>query len=132
MDTREKIISESKVVAVVGLSDKPGRPSYGVAEYLKDNGFTIIPVNPNIEEVFGLKSYPSLLDIPKDIHIDVVDIFRRPKYVPDIVDEAIKIGAKAIWMQEGVSHPDAAEKAREHGLDVVQDVCMMKTHRNFL
>lgn len=115
-----------KIIAIVGLSDKPERPSYEVASYLKSLGHHIIPVNPNIQEVLGEQSFASLLDIP--IKVDVVDIFRRPEFVPEIVDEAIKIGADWIWMQEGITSPQAAAKAHSHGIKVVQDMCMKKTH----
>ncbi|OGK23942.1 CoA-binding protein [Candidatus Roizmanbacteria bacterium RIFCSPLOWO2_02_FULL_37_19] len=123
----QSIFNTTNIIAIVGLSDKSDRPSYEVGEYLHTHGFKIIPVNPHIESVFGLKSYPSLLDISEKI--DVVDIFRKPEFVPDIVDQAIQIGAKAIWMQEGISHPEATKKAREYGLYVVENACMMKVHK---
>lgn len=126
MDYKD-LLDNTKVVAVVGLSDKPHRDSYEVAEYLIAHGFKIIPVNPNIESAFGLKSYPTLLDIPEPV--DVVNVFRRANFVPEIVDQAIKIGAKAVWLQEGISHPSAEAKARQNGLQVVSNACMMKTHR---
>jgi predicted CoA-binding protein len=122
----EKIIKDFKTIAVVGLSDKPDRPSYGVAAYLQSKGYRIIPVNPHITEVLGEKSYPDLKSIPDDI--DVVDIFRRSEDVPPIVDEAIEIGAKAVWMQEGVIDENAALKASENGLQVVMNRCMLKEH----
>jgi len=121
-----KILENSKSVAVVGLSDKPYRPSQGVALYLKEQGYKIIPVNPNVDEVLGEKSYASLKEVPEAI--DVVDIFRKSEAVGPIVDEAIEIGAKAIWMQEGVLNEEAAQKARAAGLDVVMNKCMMKEH----
>lgn len=117
----------TKSIAIVGLSDKPDRDSYQVAEYLLQQGFKIFPVNPNIKEVFGLKSYKSLSEIKESI--DVVDIFRRSEYVAPIVDEAIKVGAKAIWMQEGVEDVNAAAKARVAGLQVIMNMCMMKSHK---
>lgn len=126
----KNILQTSKVIAVVGLSDKPDRPSFEVASYLKDHGYTIIPVNPMIKSVFGLKSYPDLLSIPKKI--DVVDIFRKSEFVPEIVDQAIKIGAKVIWMQEGVVNEEAKKKAEEVGLTVVMDRCMMKEHKRMI
>jgi len=116
-----------KTIAIVGLSDKPDRPSYQVGKYLLDHGFKIIPVNPNIESVFGLKSFKSLKDIKESV--DVVDIFRKSEFVEPIVNEVIKIGAKAIWMQEGVVNEKAAAKARAAGLTVIMNVCMMKTHK---
>lgn len=118
-----------KTIAVVGLSDKKNRYSYQVAEYLKKKGFKIIPVNPNIESVFGLKSYKSLLEIKEPV--DVVNIFRRSEFIGPIVEEAIKIGAKAVWMQEGVSDEAAAAKARAAGLQVIMNICMMKFHKQF-
>jgi predicted CoA-binding protein len=102
------------------------RPSYGVAEYLKSAGYRIIPVNPNQEDVLGEKSYARLEDVPG--RVDIVDIFRRPEFVPEIVDSAIRIGARGIWMQEGVVHAEAAEKARSAGLFVIMDSCILKEH----
>jgi len=126
-ETIRKILKESKTVAVVGLSDKPGRYSYVVASYLMDNGYKIIPVNPNISEWKGLKSFASLKDVPEKI--DVVDIFRRSEFVKEVVEETIAVRAKAIWMQEGVMDEKAAEKTEKAGLLVVMDRCMMKEHR---
>jgi uncharacterized protein len=122
-----QILTDARTVAVVGLSGDPGRASYRVAAYLKENGYRIIPVNPGVEEALGEKAYPSLRDIPGPV--DVVDIFRRPEFIPEIVDEAIRAGAKAIWMQEGLAHNGAAERARAAGLKVVMSKCMMKEHR---
>jgi predicted CoA-binding protein len=121
-----ELLRKSKTIAVVGLSSKKFRPSYGVAEYLQAHGYRVIPVNPNESEVLGEKSYSSLEEIPE--HIDVVDIFRRSEFVGPIVDAAIRIGANAIWMQEGVEHNDGAQKAREAGLAVVMDRCILKEH----
>ncbi|MBI3399188.1 MAG: CoA-binding protein [Deltaproteobacteria bacterium] len=115
-----------KRIAVVGLSPKKDRPSHRVAEYLVSKDYDIIPVNPNCKEVFGRKCYKSLLDVPGDI--DVVDIFRRREDVMPIVEAAIKIQAKAIWMQEGVVNEEAAKKARQTGINVVMDRCMLKEH----
>lgn len=126
MDVVKKILSEFKTIAVVGLSPKTDRPSYRVASYLKSKGYRIIPVNPNATEILGERCYPNLLSIPD--RIEVVDIFRRSEDVPPIVDEAIKIGAKAIWMQEGIINKEAARKAEEAGLLVVMDKCMYKEH----
>ncbi len=127
MDNEIKnILENSKTVAVVGLSDKPYRPSQGVALYLQEQGYRIIPVNPHIDKALGEKSYASLKDISESI--DVVDIFRKSEAVGPIVDEAIEVGAKAIWMQEGVLNEEAAQKAREAGLNVVMNKCMMKEH----
>jgi len=122
----EKILSNSKTIAVVGLSDKPDRPSYGVSNYLIRNGYKIIPVNPAIKGVFGINSYPDLLSIPDSI--DLVDIFRRSEDVGPIVEQAIAAGAAAVWMQEGVINPEAADKAGEAGLDIVMDLCIKKEH----
>jgi uncharacterized protein len=125
-DTITEILKASKIIAVVGLSNRKFRPSYGVAEYLKKAGYRIIPVNPQETEVLGEKSYARLEDVPEKV--DIVDIFRRSEFVPEIVEAAIKIGARAVWMQEGVIHPEAAEAARKGGLVVVMDHCMLKEH----
>jgi predicted CoA-binding protein len=114
---------------VVGLSDSPLRSSHGVAAYLQSQGYRIIPVNPGIQEALGEKAYPSLLDIPADETIDLVDIFRRPEHVPPIVDQAIERKVPAVWMQETVIHHEAAQKAREAGMFVVMDRCLLKEHR---
>lgn len=125
-----RILSESKVIAIVGLSDNPGRPSYIAAKYLSEHGYTIIPVNPALTGWLGLKAYPDMRSIPEKV--DVVDIFRKPETVPEIVDAAIEIGAKVVWMQEGVVNEAAAEKARRAGLLVVMDRCMKKEHERLL
>ena len=129
MSTEEEILNSSRVVAVVGLSLNSDRPSYRVASYLKEQGYRIIPVNPRTREILGEVCYPNLSSIPEAI--DVVDIFRRSKKVPGIVEEAIKIGAKAVWMQEGVINEGAAVRAREAGLLVVMDKCMLKEQKKF-
>ena len=121
------ILSSSRTIAVVGLSARRFRPSYGVAEYLQRSGYRVIPVNPGVSEVLGEKSYPTLDAVPEPV--DIVDIFRRSEYVPEIVEAAIRKGAKAVWMQEGVVHEEAAEKARAAGLTVVMDRCILKEHR---
>jgi predicted CoA-binding protein len=126
MSAVEDILRNSRTVAVVGLSADPGRPSHVVASYLKEHGYRIIPVNPNEKTVLRLKSYPDLSSVP--VKIDVVDIFRRSEDVPPIVQEAIKIGAKAVWMQESIKNAAAAAAARQAGLKVVQDRCMRKEH----
>jgi len=113
-----------KTIAVVGISDNPERPSNFVAKFMEEHGYKIIPVNPNLTEWEGKKCYPDLLSIP--VKVDVVDIFRRPEAVPPIVDEAIAIKAKAVWMQEGIVNEEAAAKAREAGIEVVMDRCMKK------
>lgn len=117
-------------IAIVGLSNKPDRPSFEVASYLKNQGFRIIPVNPHISEVLGEKAYLDLLSIPKEIKIDVVDIFRRSEEVFPHVKEAIERGdVKTIWMQEGIVNKAAEEYARQHGLEVVSNFCLMNAHR---
>jgi uncharacterized protein len=125
--TIRELLETSHTVAVVGLSSRRTRPSYGVSEYMQSAGYRIIPVNPLETEVLGEKAYPDLDSVPDPI--DIVDIFRRSEYVPEIVDAAIRAGAKAVWMQEGVVHEDAAEKARAAGLMVVMDRCILKEHR---
>lgn len=125
-DKIQRILEKCKVIAVVGLSSKPHRPSYGVARYLQLAGYRIIPVNPNEEKVLGEKSFPRLEDVP--VKTDVVCIFRRSEFVSPVVESAIAIGTCAVWMQEGVTHEQAAEKARAAGLDVVMDRCMLKEH----
>jgi predicted CoA-binding protein len=125
--TIRELLETSHTVAVVGLSSRRTRPSYGVSEYMQSAGYRIIPVNPREAEVLGEKAYPDLDSVPDPI--DIVDIFRRSEYVPEIVDAAIRAGAKAVWMQEGVVHEDAAEKARAAGLTVVMDRCILKEHR---
>ena len=122
-----ELLRASRTIAVVGLSNKRFRPSYSVSEYMQKQGYRIIPVNPNESEVLGEKSYARLEDVPEKI--DMVDIFRRSEFVPDIVESAIRIGARTVWMQEGVIHEDAAERARQAGLDVVMDRCTLKEHR---
>ncbi|HWG59186.1 MAG TPA: CoA-binding protein [Candidatus Acidoferrales bacterium] len=125
-DPITRILKTGRTIAVVGLSNRRFRPSYGVAEYLKSAGYRIIPVNPNEPEVLGEKSYSRLEDIPE--HVDVVDIFRRAEFVPEIVESAIAVGAGAVWMQEGVVHAEAAERARRAGIFVVMDSCILKEH----
>jgi predicted CoA-binding protein len=122
-----ELLDTAKTIAVVGLSSKPSRPSYGVARYLQSAGYRIIPVNPNESEVLGEKCYARLEDIPGKI--DIVDIFRRSELVPEIVDAAIRIGARAVWMQEGVVNEESAEKARRAGLTVIMDLCMAPEHQ---
>jgi predicted CoA-binding protein len=121
-----------KTVAVVGISPKEDRPSYIVASYLKSKGYRIIPVRPDGEEILGEKVYHSLSEIPKEIGVDVVDIFRRSEDVPPIVEEVIQRGAEVVWMQEGVIHKEAGEKAEKVGLKVIMDRCMKKEHQRLL
>jgi predicted CoA-binding protein len=122
-----EILHTSRTIAVVGLSGKRYRPSYGVAEYLKRAGYRIVPVNPMESSVLGEQAYPDLDSVPEPI--DLVDIFRRSEFVPEIVEAAIRKGAKAIWMQEGVIHEAAAARAEAAGLAVVMDRCILKDHR---
>src|SRR5208283_1693895 len=123
----DSILLSCRTIAVVGLSARRFRPSYGVAEYMQRAGYRIIPVNPNIAEVLGEKSYASLDAVPESV--DIVDIFRRPEHVPEIVEAAIRKAVKTIWMQEGVVHEEAAHRAECAGLTVVMDRCMLKDHR---
>jgi predicted CoA-binding protein len=124
------ILQNSRVIAVVGLSADSWKDSHRVAKYLKEHGYRIIPVNPSVTEVLGEKSYPDLKSIPEKV--DVVDVFRRPEHIPAIVDEAISIGPKVLWLQLGVRNDQAASKAREAGLTVVQDECMMALHSRLI
>jgi predicted CoA-binding protein len=130
MATIPEILKSSHTIAVVGLSGSLMRPSNGVATYLQRAGYRIIPVNPNVAEVLGERSYARLEEIPEKI--DMVDIFRRSEFVPEIVESAIRVGAKVVWMQEGVVHETAAERARQAGLEVVMDKCTLKEHRKLL
>lgn len=120
-------ILKMKTIAVVGFSPKKERPSHYVSMYMKDNGYDVIPVNPGHKEIAGMTCYPNLESIPEQV--DVVDIFRRSEFVLPIVDSAISMGAKAIWMQDHVFHEDAAQKAKDAGLLVIMDNCMLRQHR---
>ena len=122
-----ELLARVKTIAVVGLSDSPLRPSHGVSAYMQAQGYRIIPVNPQIAESLGQKSYPSLLDVPEKI--DLVDVFRRPEFVDEIVEQAIQLKIPAIWLQEGVINERAAERARSEGMFVVMDQCVLKEHR---
>jgi uncharacterized protein len=126
-DRITELLRTAKTIAVVGLTNSPLRPSYGVSHYMLSQGYRIIPVNPNITDWMGEKAYASLLDVPEKI--DIVNVFRRSEAVPDVVEQAIQIKAPAIWMQEGVVHEEAAEKARQAGIFVVMDSCILKEHR---
>jgi len=121
------LLKRSKTIAVVGLSDSPLRPSHGVSAYTQSHGYRIIPVNPQIKEALGEQAYPSLLDVPGKI--DIVNIFRRPEFVVEVVDQAIQLKVPAIWMQEEVINETAADKARKAGIFVVMDQCILKEHR---
>jgi uncharacterized protein len=122
-----ELLKRTKTIAVVGLSDSPLRPSYGVSAYMQSHGYKIIPVNPSIKGALGEKAVASLGKIEEKI--DMVDVFRRPEYVPELVDEAIRLKVPAIWLQEDVIHEEAAEKARKAGIFVVMDKCILKEHR---
>ncbi len=121
------LLKRSKTIAVVGLSSSPLRPSHGVSAYMQTNGYHIIPVNPEIKGALGEKAYASLLDVPEKI--DIVNIFRRPEFVEEVVDQAIQLKVPAIWMQEEVIHEKAAEKARKAGIYVIMDRCILKEHK---
>jgi len=125
------LLSRVKTIAVVGLSDSPMRPSHGVSAYMQSQGYKIIPVNPQIAEALGEISYPSLLDVPIEVakQIDLVDVFRRPEFVDEIVDQAIQLKIPAIWLQEDVINERAAAKARAAGMFVAMDLCILKEHR---
>jgi hypothetical protein len=125
-DDLKKLLENSRSIAVVGISTDPAKPSNRVASYLKQHGYHIIPVNPGAEEVLGEKSYPDLKSVPEPI--DVVDVFRRPEFLLPIAEEAVAVGAKVLWMQEGIRNEEAAKKAEEGGLTVIQDACMLKEH----
>jgi predicted CoA-binding protein len=121
------LLKRSKTIAVVGLSSNPLRPSHGVSAYMQTNGYRIIPVNPNIKGVLGEKAYASLLDVPE--HIDIVNVFRRSEFVDEVVDQAIQRRVPAIWMQEEVINEKAAQKARQSGIFVLMDCCILKEHK---
>jgi uncharacterized protein len=125
-ETIRKILEECRTIAVVGLSSDPGRPSHGVASYMRRQGYNVIPVNPNETEVFGDKAYAALADVPNKV--ELVDIFRRSSEAGKAVDEAITVGAKAVWLQEGVIDAAAAQRAADAGLLVVMDRCWLKEH----
>src|SRR5580700_5077380 len=129
-DPIAEILNRYRTIGVVGLSSNPARPSYGVTQYMQSAGYRIIPVNPNEREVLGEKSYARLEDVPEKI--DVVDVFRRSEFVPEIVDAAIRVGARAIWLQDGVVDEVAAQRARDAGLFVVMDACILREHRRLM
>ena len=126
----KEILLSAKTIASVGLSSNQEKESYWIVSYLKEQGYRIIPVNPTATEILGEKVYPDLESIPDQV--DVVQVFRKPEDVPPVVDSAIKIGAKVVWMQEGIRHEGAAQKARDAGLQVVMDACMRATHRRLI
>jgi len=127
LDPIDDILRSSKTIAVVGLSSNPFRPSHGVAAYLQSAGYKIIPVNPNESEVLGIKAFARLEDIPEPV--DIVDVFRRSEEVPAVADSAVAIGAKVLWLQQDITSPAAAEKARAAGLTVVEDACLFVEHK---
>lgn len=120
------LLKSSRTIAVVGLSPNPSRPSHSVSDYMKSQGYRIVPVRPACAEILGEPCYPSLDDVP--VPVDIVDVFRRPEHVPDIVEAAIRKKARAVWLQEGVVHNAAAKRTREAGLLVIQDRCILKEH----
>jgi len=126
-DTIADVLRNSRTMAVVGLSNRRYRPSFGVSQYMQQAGYRIVPVNPQETEVLGEKCYATLEEIPEPV--DIVDVFRRPEFVPEIVEAAIRIGAKVLWLQEDVIHEQAAERARQAGLTVIMDRCILKEHR---
>ena len=126
-DPIRDLLQRAKTIAVVGLSDSPMRPSYGVSAYMQSHGYRIIPVNPSISEALGENSYSSLREVPEKI--DIVNIFRRPEYVEEIVDQAIELKVPAVWMQEEVIHQKAAQKAEKAGIFVVMNLCILKEHQ---
>jgi len=128
-DVIGEILKKYKTIAVVGLSSNPRRPSFSVTQYMQSAGYRIIPVNPNETEVLGEKCYARLEDIPKTEKIEIVDIFRRSEYIPPVVDSAIAVGAKVIWMQQGIGNATAAAKARDAGLIAIEDACILIEHR---
>lgn len=127
IDVAEQILRDTRTIAVVGLSNDPGRPSHRVAAYLQRQGYRIIPVNPNCESVLGERSYPDLDSVPGPV--DTVEVFRRPEHVPPIAEAAIRKGARNLWLQDGVRHPEAEQQARDAGLRVVAGDCMLRRHR---
>jgi predicted CoA-binding protein len=118
------LLGDLRVVAVVGLSSKPWRASYTVAEYLQVNGYRIVPVNPTETEVLGERAYPTLLDVPRDVGVEIVDVFRRAEHTPEVARQAVEIGARLLWLQEGIVNEEAARIATEGGLDVIMGVCI--------
>jgi len=126
-----ELLQKAKTIAVVGLSDDMTKPSYGVSSYLQSKGYRVIPINPQLIRVLGEKAYSSLSEAAKTAKIDIVDVFRRADAVPAIVDEVLTLGIPALWLQEGVVHEEAAEKARKAGVVVVMDRCILKEHRRY-
>jgi predicted CoA-binding protein len=129
-ESLREILLSAKTIASVGLSSNQGKESFWIASYLKEQGYRVIPVNPTADEILGEKAYPDLQSVPEKI--DVVQVFRKPEDVPPVVDDAIQVGAKVVWMQEGIVNYEAAQKAEEAGLQVVMDACMRSTHRRLM
>ncbi len=121
------LLGEAHTIAVVGLSSNPDRPSHSVARYLQDHGYRIVPVNPGETEILGERAYPSLSDIPGDMQVDVVDVFRRAEHTPDVARDAVAIGARVLWLQEGIMNDEAYRIASEAGLEVIMGVCIRST-----
>jgi predicted CoA-binding protein len=126
------LLGEASVIAVVGISSKPWRPSHDVASYLQAHGYRIVPINPNEVEVLGEQAYPSLLDIPRELRVDVVDVFRRAEHTPAVARDAVAIGARALWLQEGIVSDEAARIAADGGLEVVMGVCIKKARQRLI
>jgi uncharacterized protein len=126
------LLGEAHVVAVVGISSKPSRPSHEVASYLQEHGYRIVPVNPNETEVLGERAYASLLDIPPEVHVDVVDVFRRAEQTPEVARQAVAIEARVLWLQEGIVSEEAARIATEGGLEVIMGVCIMHVRERLM
>jgi uncharacterized protein len=125
--TLRSILSQTRTIAVVGLSSKPHRDSHGVARYLQRRGYKVVPVNPNEPEVLGETAYPSLLDVPTEVAIDIVDVFRKAEETPPVAEQAVSIGARVLWLQEGIVSDEARRIAEEGGLTVVMDLCIRTT-----
>ncbi|MBF0614577.1 MAG: CoA-binding protein [Magnetococcales bacterium] len=123
------LLTRARVIAVVGLSPKPDRASYRVAEYMQQAGYRIIPVRPMGEEILGERCYPSLEEIPREIHVDIVDLFRRAEETPPLAEESVRIGADCLWLQSGILNDDSMAIARQGGLLAIQDRCLMVEHR---
>ena len=131
-DELRSLLGEARVIAVVGASSKDWRPSHGVAVYLQEHGYRIIPINPNEREVLGERAYPTLRDIPDGVHVDVVDVFRRAEHTPEVARDAVAIGARVLWLQEDIVSEEAARIASEGGLDVIMGVCIKKVRQRLM
>lgn len=131
-DTIRSLLQDSRTIAVVGLSDRPERDSHRVADYLMRTGYRVVPVNPNLEEVLGERCHPDLRSIPAEVDIDILNVFRRSEHVPEVVEQAIERGVRALWLQLGVVHPEAEQRAADRGLQVVSDRCIMVDHRRLI